>query len=80
MAKKKKIVKKASVVSLRALCKKAGISHHKVYSNLVGIYGSLNDDPNTSNLLANTFYEEVTPFLKQLGFYIKMYRIKDPTQ
>lgn len=83
MAKSKKIVKKASVVSLRALCNKANIPHHQVYSNLNGIYGGLDGhpkDPNIKNKLANTFFEEVTPFLAKLGFYIKMYRIKDPVQ
>lgn len=80
MAKSKKPIKKASVVSLRALCNKAGIPHHQVYSNMNGIYGSIDNDPNTRNKLANTFFEEVGPFLAKLGFYIKMYRIKDQDQ
>lgn len=73
MAKKKN---SGSVVSLKALCEKAGIKHHKVYNFLVGKYRTLDYTEKTQ--LVNTFHDEVSPLLKELGFFIQLKRIKDP--
>jgi hypothetical protein len=78
MAKKQNTKKSPSVISLRALCEKASIPHHKVYANLNGTYDSMEHVEKTK--LANTLYNEITPFLKTLGFYIQINRIKDPVQ
>lgn len=76
MAKKQTSKKSRSVISLRELCDKANIPHHKVYANMKGTYKSLDHAEKTK--LANTLYDEITPFLKELGFYIQVNRIKDP--
>ncbi|HTJ52584.1 MAG TPA: hypothetical protein VL443_24180 [Cyclobacteriaceae bacterium] len=78
MAKKDKI---SSIISLRALCEKAEIIHHRVYHALKGTHKSsykpLEHIEKTK--LANTIYNEITPMLKALGFGITIHRIKDPT-
>lgn len=76
MAKAKTNSKEASVVSLRALCEKAGVKHYKVYNSLKGIYQTLSITEKTK--LANTFSDEVSPLLREFGFYMKIGRIKDP--
>lgn len=76
MAKKKTNVKKASVISLRALSNKAGMEYMKVFNNIKGVYNSL--DHSDKMKLVNTFHDESVDTLKALGFYMKIHRIKDP--
>jgi len=76
MAKTKRKKKKPSVISLLALCKESGVAHHKVYSNLKGTYTSLNALEKSK--LVNALYDAINPFITELGYYIKVARIKDP--
>lgn len=75
---KKKEKQKPSIISLRALCDKANIPHHKVYSNLNGTYNSLTHEEKTK--LANTVFDDVLKFVEKFGFYIEIGRIKGPDQ
>lgn len=68
--------KQPYILSLRYLCDKAGVKHYKVYNNIRGEYESLSHEEKTK--LANTLFDELSPFLTGLGFYITMARIKDP--
>lgn len=76
MAKSKKNKKQPSVISLLALCNKAGVTHHKVYQNLRGTYNSL--DALEKSKLVNALYDAVNPFVNELGYLIKVSRIKGP--
>ena len=76
MAKKVQKVSITEIISLRNLSSKAGIAYHKVYHNLVGTFKSLTHQEKTQ--LANALYDGISPFLKELGFYITIHRIKDP--
>jgi len=73
---KTKASKQPQIISLRYLCEKADVKHYKVYNNLRGEYSSLSHDEKAK--LANTLFDEVTPFLNGLGYYITIARIKDP--
>lgn len=70
--------KKSSVISIRALAEKSGVDYYKLYNNINLAYHSL--DPNEKTQIVNAFYDEVTPLLKQLGFFITLKRLKDPDQ
>ena len=75
MANKTKNKKPPSVISFRALAEKSGVPYSKVRNNVKGVYNSLDHLDKTK--LMNAFYNEVTPFLKQIGFHIEITRIKD---
>ena len=76
---KKKENKTSSVISLRALCEKSDIQHHRVYHSLKGTHKSAYKplEHADKTALANTLYNEISPMLEHLGFYIKLGRIKD---
>lgn len=78
MSKKKKFAKSQNIVSLRALCAKAGISYNKAYASLFTERYNTLVHADKMNLV-NTFHDETEEFFSKLGFHIKIHAIKDPT-
>lgn len=72
MAKQKEV---SSAVSIRRLSEKTGIPYMKIRDNLIGKYNSLKTEEKTT--LVNAFHDEVTPFLKKLGYFIQVKKLKE---
>jgi hypothetical protein len=72
---KKKEESVIGVISLRTLCSLAGIRYHRVYDNLRGTYSSLTHPEKTQ--IVNALYDGLSPFLKRLGFFMKIHPLKD---
>ena len=62
---------KSKTIALRALTDLAGVNYFTLYRRKVGMYKS-DMDPNTKTKLANALVKDIEPFMKDLGFKVRI--------
>lgn len=74
----KKIAKKyhqSKIISIRQLCKLAGIDYFTIYRRKIAAYKSDLDD-NTKTKVANALIKDIAPFLEDLGYDVRITPVK----
>jgi len=80
MTKKKPFAFKTDLIRIKNLCDKAGIGYFKLYFRRIGAGKNKRESPlslQDRTALLNAFVEDVTPLVNDLGFDIRVTRLKN---